>query len=68
MSLVLENVSFSQELNDTFQQPVEELSFELRKIRNSLQNKGVGPGDNLITDLVSIVQQENEDSKIGDIR
>ena len=35
MSLVLENVSFSQELNDTFQQPVEELSFELRKIRNS---------------------------------
>ena len=35
MSLVLENASFSQELNDTFQQPVEELSFELRKIRNS---------------------------------
>jgi len=35
MSLVLENVSFSQELNDTFQQPVEELSFDLRKIRNS---------------------------------
>tara|TARA_B100001245_G_scaffold211966_1_gene176946 strand:+ start:246 stop:464 length:219 start_codon:yes stop_codon:yes gene_type:complete len=35
MSLVLENVSFSQELNDTFQQPTEELSFEARKIRNS---------------------------------
>ena len=35
MSLVLENVSFSQELNDTFQQPVEELSFEGKKIRNS---------------------------------
>ena len=35
MSLVLENASFSQELNDTFQQPVEELSFELKKIRNS---------------------------------
>ena len=35
MSLVLENVSFSQELNDTFQQPVEELSFESKKIRNS---------------------------------
>ena len=37
MSLVLENVSFSQELNDTFQQPVEELSFEGRKrtIHNS---------------------------------
>jgi hypothetical protein len=40
----------------------------LRKIRNSLQNKGVGPGDNLITDLVSIVRQENIDRKIGDIR
>ena len=35
MSLVLENASFSQELNDTFQQPTEELSFEARKIRNS---------------------------------
>ena len=35
MSLVLENASFSQELNDTFQQPVEELSFESKKIRNS---------------------------------
>ena len=35
MSLVLENASFSQELNDTFQQPVEDLSFELKKIRNS---------------------------------
>ena len=36
MSLVLENVSFSQELNDTFQQPTD-LSFELRKrtIHNS---------------------------------
>ena len=31
----MENVSFSQELNDTFQQPVEELSFESKKIRNS---------------------------------
>ena len=36
MSLVLENVSFSQELSDTFQQPTD-LSFELRKrtIHNS---------------------------------
>ena len=36
MSLVLENASFSQELNDTFQQPTD-LSFELRKrtIHNS---------------------------------
>ena len=40
----------------------------LQEIRNTLQNKGVGPGDNLITDLVSIVQQENKDRKIGDIR
>jgi len=31
MSLVLENASFSQELNDTFQQPTEDLSFEARK-------------------------------------
>jgi len=39
MSLVLENVSFSQELNDTFQQPTE-LSFEVRKkIRNSRRGK-----------------------------
>ena len=37
MSLVLENASFSQELNDTFQQPVDELSLEGRKstIHNS---------------------------------
>jgi len=36
MSLVLENASFSQELNDTFQQPTE-LSFEAKRspIRNS---------------------------------
>ena len=40
MSLVLENASFSQELNDTFQQPVETLSFETRKkIRNSRRGK-----------------------------
>ena len=40
MSLVLENASFSQELNDTFQQPVDELSFEGRKkIRNSRRGK-----------------------------
>ena len=39
MSLVLENASFSQELNDTFQQPTEELSFEARKIRNSRRGK-----------------------------
>ena len=40
MSLVLENASFSQELNDTFQQPTE-LSFEVRgrKIRNSRRGK-----------------------------
>ena len=40
MSLVLENASFSQELNDTFQQPTETLSFEARKrIRNSRRGK-----------------------------
>ena len=38
MSLVLENASFSQELNDTFQQPTE-LSFEAKKIRNSRRGK-----------------------------
>ena len=32
MSLVLENASFSQELNDTFQQPTE-LSFEAKRRR-----------------------------------
>jgi len=36
MSLVLENASFSQELNDTFQQPIEEFSFAgSKRIRNS---------------------------------
>jgi hypothetical protein len=33
MSLVLENVSFSQELNDTFQQDDNDLSFEVRRRR-----------------------------------
>ena len=40
MSLVLENVSFSQELNDTFQQPTESLSFEAsKKKRNSRRTR-----------------------------
>ena len=40
MSLVLENVSFSQELNDTFQQPTETLSFEAtKKKRNSRRTR-----------------------------
>ena len=40
MSLVLENASFSQELNDTFQQPTETLSFEAtRKKRNSRRTR-----------------------------
>ena len=39
MSLVLENASFSQELNDTFQQPTE-LSFEAtKKRRNSRRTR-----------------------------
>jgi len=33
MSLVLENVSFSQELNDTFQQDDNDLSFEVKRRR-----------------------------------
>ena len=40
MSLVLENASFSQELNDTFQQPTETLSFEAtKKRRNSKRTR-----------------------------
>ena len=40
MSLVLENASFSQELNDTFQQPTETLSFEAtKKKRNSRRTR-----------------------------
>jgi len=35
MSLQLDNVNFGQELNDTFQPDSTDLSFELRKIRNS---------------------------------
>ena len=35
MSLVLENASFSQELTDTFQQPVETLTFETKLRANS---------------------------------
>ena len=31
MSLVLENASFSQELTDTFQQPTDDLSFEVKR-------------------------------------
>ena len=40
MSLVLENASFSQELNDVFQQPTETLSFEAtKKRRNSKRTR-----------------------------
>ena len=54
MSLVLENVSFSQELNDTFQQPTEELSFEGRRktIHNSRRR-----GSKAITNKKKVIRK-----------